>query len=281
MSRVFRALEKAEKEKRRGLPENPLSGIFEGEPIAPQIDKPPRDLRPGADRLEIPMIEGVSIPIAPQNSFAEEQFRKLKTHIFRRSPAPPRFILITSAAPGEGKTTVALNLARTISHEIHKKVILIDADLRKPGIFRDKFLHSKGLSEYLTNETSVSEILTNLETDNFLVIPAGTPPPKPAELIGSKKMKELIKNFQGNGEDQFVIIDSPPVLSASEPLLLSEWVDGIILVVMAGQVPKLAVRKVIDTLGREKIIGLVFNQKNLNPSKHYYDRYYRYYRKDT
>ena len=92
-------------------------------------------------------------------------------------------------------------------------------------------------------------------------------------------MKELIKDLRQNGDDQFVLIDSPPVLSASEPLLLSELVDGVILVVMAGQVPKPAVRRVVDSIGREKIIGIVFNQKNLKPSKHYYDRYHRYYKK--
>ena len=279
MSRVFRALEKAEKEKRRGLPEDPLSGIFEEEPTAPRVEKPIKDLKAGMDELELPFLEEVSIPIASRNSFGEEQFRKLKTCIFRRSPDPPRFILITSAAPGEGKTTVAVNLAITISHEIHKKVILIDADLRKPNIFSDKYSNSRGLSDYLAGQSPAAEILTNFEAENFMVVPAGTPPQKPAELIGSKRMKDLVKTIRENCDDQFILIDSPPVLSASEPLLLSEWVDGIILVIMAGQVPKPAVRRVIDSLGREKIIGVVFNQRKLKPSKHYYDRYYRHYKK--
>lgn len=279
MSRIYRALEKAEKEKNRKVIEDPLSGIFEQGPAVPQIEKPIEDFKTSLDRFEVPVIEGDSIPIASGNSFAEEQFRKLKTCIFRRSPNPPRLILITSAAPGEGKTTVAVNLAITISHEIHKKVILIDADLRKPNIFNEKYLNSKGLSDYLAGQLPVAEIMTHFEDDTFMVIPAGTRPQKPAELIGSKRMKELVKTIQENNDDQFILIDSPPVLSASEPLLISEWVDGIILVIMAGQVPKPAVRRVIDTLGREKIIGVVFNQKNLKPSKHYYDRYYRYPKK--
>ena len=279
MSRVYRALEKAEKEKNRKALEDPLSGIFEEEPTALPMGKPLKDFKGAMDRIELPSMEEASIPIAARNSFAEEQFRKLKTCIFRRSPASPRFILITSAAPGEGKTTVAVNLAITISHEIHKKVILIDGDLRKPNIFTEKYSNSRGLSDYLAGQSPVAEILTNFEGDNFMVIPAGTRPQKPAELIGSKKMKELIKTIRENNDDQFILIDSPPVLSASEPLLLSELVDGVILVVMAGEVPKAAVRRVIDTLRREKIIGIVFNQKNLKPSKHYYDRYYSYYRK--
>ena len=279
MSRIYRALEKAEKEKNRKALEDPLSGIFGEEATAPRVAKPENEFKASMDRLELPIREKASIAIAAQNSFAEEQFRKLKTCIFRRSPEAPRIILITSAAPGEGKSTVAVNLAMTISHEIHRKVILIDADLRKPNIFSEKYSKSRGLSDYLTGQSPVADILTNFESDNFMVIPAGTPPEKPAELIGSKRMKELIENLRENGDDRFILIDSPPVLSASEPLLMSEWVDGIILVIMAGQVPKPTVRRVIDSLGREKVIGIVFNQKNLKPSKHYYDRYYRYYKK--
>jgi len=284
MSRIYRALEKAEKDKNSKKLEDPLSGIFEEEVTQAPVEKPPKDFKAGMDRLELPIMEEASIPIAGQHSFAEDQFRKVKTCIFRRSTNPPRLILITSAAPGEGKTTVAVNLAITISKEIHRKVILIDADLRKPNVFREKYSNSRGLSDYLAGELPAAEILTNFETDKFetdkfMIIPAGNPPEKPAELIGSRKMKELVKALQENCDDQFILIDSPPVLSASEPLLMSEWVDGIILVVMAGHVPKPAVRRVIDALGREKIIGVVFNQKNLKPSKHYYDRYYRYSKK--
>jgi len=279
MSRIYRALEKAEKDKNSKKLEDPLSGIFEEEVTQAPVEKPPKDFKAGMDRLELPIMEEASIPIAGQHSFAEEQFRKVKTCIFRRSTNPPRLILITSAAPGEGKSTVAVNLAITISKEIHRKVILIDADLRNPNIFKEKYSNSRGLSDYLAGELPAAEILTNFENDKFMVIPAGNPPEKPAELVGSRKMKELLRTLQENSDDQFILIDSPPVLVTSEPLLLSEWVEGIILVVMAGQVPKPAVRRAIDALGREKIIGVVFNQKNLKPSKHYYDRYYRYSKK--
>lgn len=279
MSKIYRALERADKEKEWKVLKDPFSGICEEGAEAPQVEKPLKGLKASIDRLEGPVMEERSTPIATPHSFAEEQFRKVKTFIFRHSSEPPRSILITSAAPGEGKSTVALNLAMTISDEIRKKVILIDADLRKPNIFREKYYHSRGLSDYLAGQSPVAEILTNFETENFMVIPAGTPPQRPAELIGSKKMKELIKNLREEDDDQFVLIDSPPVLATSEPLLLSEWVDGVILVVMAGQVPKPAVRRVIDTLGREKIIGVVFNQKDLKPSKHYCNHYYGYYGK--
>jgi protein-tyrosine kinase len=279
MSQVFRALEKAEKEKRRKLPEDPFSRLFEEEPIKPKEIKPAKkpNLRPA--KVEIPLPENEKVLIAAPHSFAEEQFCKLKTFILRRGPQVPCSILITSSAPGEGKTTVSLNLALAFSQEINKKVILVDADLRQPSIYADKYSNSKGLSDYLSGLASNSEIMIHFEAENFMVIPAGTPANKPAELIGSKKMKELMKNLREYWDDTFVIIDSPPVLSTTEPLLLSEWVDGVILVVMPRHVPKSAVRRVVDSIGREKIIGVVFNQKNMRPGKHYYDYYYRYPRK--
>jgi capsular exopolysaccharide synthesis family protein len=279
MSRVFRALERAEKEKQGKLPEKPFLGIFGGESIAPKDEVPVNNLKLGPERLEVSVGEEIVISIAPPHSYAEEQFRKLKTQIFRRSPRPPRCILITSSFPQEGKSTIAVNLAMSISQEIHKKVILIDADLRKPSIYTDKYSNSKGLSDYLSGQKTISEILTNFESENFMIIPAGIPSQKPAELIGSGRMKDLLKNLREFGEDTFVLIDSPPVLTTSEPLLLSEWVDGVILVVLAGRIPKGAVRRVVDSIGREKIIGVVFNQKDLKPIKHYYDHYYRNYRK--
>jgi capsular exopolysaccharide synthesis family protein len=281
MSQVYRALEKAEKEKRGKLPEDPLSRIFEEEPIAPKEEKRLRPPKWGIEKIEVPSDDDSSVLIAPRHSFGEEQFGKLKTYIFRRSPQPPCSILITSSGLGEGKTTVAINLALAISQEIQKKVILVDADLRKPSIYPEKYMNSKGLSDYLSGQSSTEEIINNFESENFMIIPAGTASQKPAELIGSKKMKELLKNLRKDCDDTFVLIDSSPVLSTAEPLLLSELVDGVILVVMAAQVPKAAVRRVVESIGREKMIGVVFNQKDMRPGKHYYDYYYRYSRKDT
>lgn len=279
MSQVYRALEKAEKEKNRKLPEKPLLDIFEEKSITPKDEVPPNNLKLSFERLEVPLGEEVSISIAPPHSYAEEQFRKLRTYIFRRSPRPPRSILITSSAPQEGKSTTSVNLAMSISQEIQRKVILIDADLRKPSIHIGKYSNSTGLSDYLSGQKTISEILTNSESENFKIIPAGTISQKPAELVGSRRMKDLLRNLRDFGEDTFVLIDSPPVLTSSEPLLLSEWVDGVILVVMAGRIPKGSVRRVVDSIGREKIIGVVFNQKDLRPMKHHYDYYYRYHRK--
>jgi capsular exopolysaccharide synthesis family protein len=269
MSQVYRALERAEKERRRKSEEEPFLGIFREDLIPPKEGLNLETIDLSLEKIEVPSKVDVPIGLAPPDSFAEEQFRKLKAFLFRHSPQPPRMILITSSAQKEGKTMVAMNLAMAISQEIHKKVILIDADLRKAGIYSGEDKNRKGLSNYLMSETTLAELLIDFEAKNLVTIPSGTYSPKAAELIGSNKMKDLLRDLRKFGEDTYVIVDSPPVLSTSEPLLLSEWVDGVILVVKGGQVPRDTVRRVVDSIGYRKILGVVFNRQDLKPSKNH------------
>jgi non-specific protein-tyrosine kinase len=186
---------------------------------------------------------------------------------------------VTSAVPQEGKTMVAVNLAFAISQEIHKKAILIDGDLRKPSIHLEKYSNPKGLSDYLSNQTPLFEILLNSGEENLQIIPAGSSTRKSAELIGSSKMSELFISLRELRDDTYVIIDSSPIISTSEATLFSKLVDGIILVVMGGRAPKESVRRAVKFIDRQKIIGIVFNQIDMNPSSYYSKYYYRYYRK--
>lgn len=276
MSRVYRALEKAEREKQDRLRKDSTPETLPGEPLPlmPEKETPLWDPEGGNGNSKSPSSR--PILVASSHSFASEQFRKLRTHIFLRSPAP-RCLLITSAAPQEGKTMVAVNLAMAIAKELHKKAILIDADLRKPGIFPDKYKGAKGLAEYLAEQIPFTDILKPFETNHFMIIPAGSPSPKSAELIGSAKMKDLLKTLQG-AEDTYILIDSPPLLSASESLLLAEWADGVLLVVKGGAIPRGAIRRMVDTIGRQRILGVVFNQKDLKTDHKNYDYYHRCYR---
>lgn len=292
MSRVYRALEKAEREKEEKTRVEPSLRIFRDETVSraeETIPKPPAQRKeklefpaPRKEKLELPAQEEVPIPIPSPDSFAAEQFRKLRTHIFQWSPAPPHSILITSTVPGEGKTTVSVNLATAISQEIQKKAILIDADLRKPSIYLEKYRTQKGLFEYLSNQTPLSEILLKSETENLWIIPAGHSSQRSSELIGSKRMNELfmsLRNMPEFGEETYIIVDSTPMLSTSEPALLSKMLDGVILVVMADRAPKESVRRALQSIDRQKIVGVVFNQKDSKPSSNYYSRYYYGYSK--
>lgn len=278
MSRVYRALEKAEKERQEKLKTESPSRVVEEvpslkkeEPLAvPPVERP--------KEIDLRTEEEAPILVAPPGSFAAEQFRKLKTQIFHWSPKPPQVILVTSTTPHEGKTIVAFNLAAGISQEIQKKAILVDADLRRPSIHLKQQRHEKGLSSYLRNQATLSEILIHLD-EHLWVIPAGPASEKSSELIGTKGMGEFIGLLRGLGEDTYIILDSPPVFSTSDPVLLSKMVDGVIWVVMADQTPRESVRRAMRSVDREKIIGVVLNQVDTKPSRYYSKYYYTHYKK--
>ena len=279
MSRVYRALEKAEEEKKQRGKEEPSLKVFEEKKVLRKEEPILKFPKEKTEALRLPPKEAVPVLIVLPNSFAAGEFRKLKTQIFLRLPNPPHSILITSTAPQEGKTMVAVNLAMAISQEIHKKTILIDGDLRKPGIYLEKSQNAKGLSNYLLDGTSLSEILINSEIENLRIIMAGPSSSKSSELIGSKRMGELLKSLFESGDNTYIIIDSPPIISATEPTLLSKMVDGIILVVMADRTPRESIQRAMRSIDRQKIIGVVFNQIDLKPSSYYSEYYYRYYKK--
>jgi len=278
MSRIYRALEKAEEEKRQNVKEEPSLKVFEEKVVlkkeAPTLKFPEEKI----ETLVLPSKEETPILIVTPQSFAGEEFRKLKTQIFHRLPNPPCSILVTSATPEEGKTMVSVNLAITISKEIHGKTILIDGDLRKPSIHLAKSKNSKGLSNYLSDGTPLSEILVNSGIENLQIMTAGHPTNKPSELIGSKKMGELLKSLNKLGDNTYILIDSPPIISTTEPTILSKIVDGIILVVRADRTPRETIQRAVKSIDRQKIIGIVFNQIDLKPSHYYSKYYYKYYR---
>jgi capsular exopolysaccharide synthesis family protein len=275
MSRVYRALERIEeKRKKMNAKEEPSLKTFE-EKMVLSTDEPTLKFRKNeTEGLELPPEKEAPILIVRPETIAAEEFRKLKTQIFHRLPNPPHFILVTSTVPQEGKTMVAFNLALAISQEIHRKAILIDGDLRKPSIHLEEHPNPKGLSDYLLNQTPLFDILLNTGEEGLQIIPAGSPTRKSAELIGSRKMSELFISLRELRDDTYVIIDSSPIISTAEPALLSKLVDGIILVVMGGRASKEFVRRAVKSIDRQKIIGIVLNQIDMNPSSYYYSRYY-------
>jgi capsular exopolysaccharide synthesis family protein len=279
MSRVYRALEKAEEEKKKKLQEDSSLGVLEAIEVS-KIEKPV--LKIHSDKARSPGLlpkEETPVLTIPPKSFAEEEFRKMKSQIFHRLPAPPHSILVTSAVPQEGKTLVAVNLAVAISKEIQRKAVLIDADLRKPGIRLGKNRTSKGLSDYLADGTPFSEILIDTEVDHLQVITAGSQATNPSELIGSKRMEEFLKDACRSGESAYLVIDSSPIISTTEPTMLSHLVDGVILVIMADRTHKEYVQRALKSIDRQKIIGVVLNQVDATPSNYYSRYYYEYYRK--
>jgi non-specific protein-tyrosine kinase len=278
VSRVFRALEKAEKEKQERLKKDSALVLVEEaslpkkEEVVPRREKRTIEepaLRPEASRILRP----------PPDSFSEEQFRKVKTQIFHWSTNHPHTILITSANPNEGKTMVSFNLATAIAQEIQKKAILVLADLRKPVIPFSFPQKAKGLSNYLTDGIPISEIIIHVEEGKLLVIPSGPASRQSSELIGSDRMKQLLISLRALGEDTYIIIDSPPILSTAEPTVLSKMVDGVILVVTADRTSRESVQRAVKLIDRDKIIGVVLNQVDLKGPGYYSKYHYGHYGK--
>jgi capsular exopolysaccharide synthesis family protein len=214
----------------------------------------------------------------PQSQMSEA-FRALRTSLLlSQADHPPQVILMTSALPREGKTTAAVNLAVTLA-QLGDKTLLVDADLRKPGINRALSLvdgKHAGLSSYLAGVSSLDLItVPHPAISNLEAIPTGPIPPNPADLLSSRRLTELIAELRGRYK--FVVIDSPPIMAATDAVILSVLVDGVLLVVRSGETPKEAFTRTRDLLVGVKchMLGVVLNAVDASSPDYYYS--YRYY----
>jgi capsular exopolysaccharide synthesis family protein len=192
-------------------------------------------------------------------------------------------LLVTSAAPGEGKSTAAAHLA-LIHAEQGRRTLLIDGDLRRPSLHRRFEIHAtKGLSNVLTEECSWRELLVPLETAPDLhILPAGPPSRRASDLIG-RGLQEVLE--EAADDYDLIVLDGPPLPGFAEPLQMAAIVDGVVVVTRAGQTSRKAVAGVLASLRRLRanIVGVVLNevQKELSESYYYYGHYSKYYRAET
>lgn len=190
---------------------------------------------------------------------AAEGFRQLRTNLrFVRVDDPPRSIIVTSANPSEGKSTVSSTLARVLG-EAGQPTVIIDADLRRPTLStifeRDG---SVGLSQILSGQVDVDDALVDTDQVNLQLIPAGRIPPNPSELLGSQRMKQLLDDLS---RDYLVIVDAPQLLPVTDAGLLSGVADGTLLVLAVGRTHKEQAAfsaKVLDQVGGT-LLGVVLN----------------------
>lgn len=216
---------------------------------------------------------------ARPKSQISEAFRALRTSLLlSQADHPPQVILVTSALPREGKTTGAVNLAVTLA-QLGDRTLLMDCDLRKPGIRRALNMAAPkecGLSSYLAGVSSLDEVTVPHPTiTNLSAITTGPVPPSPADLLSSHRMREAIAELRHRFK--FIVIDSPPILAATDAVILSALTDGVLLVVRSGDTPKEAFMRTRDLLTGVKcrMLGVVLNAVNSNAPDYYYS--YRYY----
>jgi len=222
--------------------------------------------------------------LKPQ-SFEAEQFKILRTNLlFPSSGKSPRTIMVTSAVPDEGKSLVSANLAVSIAQSIQEYVLLIDCDIRKPCIHTQfGFGDVPGLSDHLSKGIPVSSLILKTIVNKLSILAGGTLLHNPSELVSSQKMSKLLQEVKYRYSDRFIVMDSPPPKLTAETSALSRQVDGVLLVIEYGRTSREMVSDLVNTIGKEKIIGIVFNKLDMRFAQYYglgkYKTYSKYYQK--
>jgi capsular exopolysaccharide synthesis family protein len=209
-----------------------------------------------------------------RQSLAAEQYKILREQIKRlRGESGIRSFSVTSPIKRDGKTTVAVNLAAALSLDYEEKVLLIDGDLRAPtihGYFNAP--QSPGLTDYLDSSSKMD--LKSLVQETFLpglrFSPSGKPSYLASELLAKERMKQMMGEAQSEFPEHHIIIDSPPILSTPDPLVIGRHVDGVLLVVRAGKTPREYLTKALQSLNSNKVMGIVLNGADLSISSKYY-----------
>jgi capsular exopolysaccharide synthesis family protein len=231
----------------------------------------------------VPAVDGDKLPVltsAVPHDFGEA-FRSLRTSLVFTNGSPGnRTIAVTSTQPLEGKTTTACNLAVALALG-GARVMLIDADMRRPGLHRTMGLPNEiGLSHVLTGQARVRDAVQRTSENNLLVMTAGHVPPNPSELLSSERMRHLIANLEA-GPFEWVIMDTPPVLAVTDAVILAPRTSGLVFVIGAEMTRRAHAERAIQMIqgGKPNIIGAVLNRVDLNRNKYYYSRYYGYHYK--
>lgn len=173
--------------------------------------------------------------------------------------------MVTSALEGEGKTLTALNLAIAIAKEIHQTVLLVDADLRRPGIHGYFGLDREpGLTDHLLLGQPLSEILIRVGVEKLTFLPAGSPVPNPADLLNSPRMRGLVQEMKHRYRDRYLIFDASPLVPVPGAVVLAELMDGLLLVTLAGKTSQEEVARALELVERSKVLGLVLNDPKEN-----------------
>ena len=218
------------------------------------------------------------ISLSDPKSSASEAYRGLRTGILFSTPGhSPRSLLITSSGPQEGKTITSSNLAVTMAQS-GQKILMLDCDMRKPRLHKifncDK---GQGMSNILVGEGDWRKLKVPTQIPNLEIIPSGPIPPNPAELIGSDRMKTLIAEILQ--EYDRVLIDSAPIVAVTDSVVLSRFVEGVLLVIQVGVTARDIIANSIRQLQdvQAHLLGAVLNAVNIGKDSYYYYQYYYYY----
>jgi capsular exopolysaccharide synthesis family protein len=203
-----------------------------------------------------PLLVAASAP----HSLAAEQYRTLRTRLVQLEEGRARrVLLVTSPAKGDGKSITAANLALTMAQEFNRKVVLIDADLRRPTVHSLFGIPDQpGLVDVLGGSALLQDALVLLPDVHLAVVPAGRAPAQPAELLGSAAMRRILEALRSRFDR--VIVDVPPVIPLADVGVLAPQCDGVLLVVRAGVTPKPLIERALNAFEGERLLGVVLNE---------------------
>jgi capsular exopolysaccharide synthesis family protein len=201
--------------------------------------------------------------LAPQ-SLAAEQYRSLRTRIKQaENGRAVRAIVITSPNKGDGKSLTAANLALTMAQEFQQRVLLIDADLRRPAVHNLFGMPAgPGLADVLMGALELSQALIKVEHHHLTLLPAGSVPHHPAELLGSAAMRRVLDSLRARYDR--ILIDLPPVAPLADLHIVAPMADGLLMIVRAGVTPRPAIERALSGLDMSKVLGLVLNESGGN-----------------
>lgn len=223
------------------------------------------------------LIDKTLVSLTSPASFAAEQYQGLRLKVERlRDTRGVRALAISSPGVGDGKTVTSINLAAALARGPSSRVLLIDADLRRPAIAHQLGIDEHdgpGLADVISDEhIEMSAAIRRPEGTNFAVIPAGLPSMPVHELLRSPRLEWIIQ--QARSSFDFVVVDTPPLVPVSDAVLISRSVDGMLVVVSANETPRKLLEESLNLLDASKVLGIVFNGDS-SPLYGYYDAYYR------
>jgi len=205
-----------------------------------------------------------------------EAFRSIRTALLAGvTGAGTKILVVTSAQPLEGKTTTAANIAMALAVG-GSRVLLVDADMRRPGLHRSlRLTNERGLSQVLAGQARVRDVIQRTVDPNLLAITAGRTPPNPSELLSSERMKTLLTNL-AHGPFDWIIIDTPPVLAVTDAVILAPLVSAVTFVIGAEMTRRRLAERAVETVmqTRPKFAAVVLNKVDFARNKYYYARYY-------
>jgi capsular exopolysaccharide synthesis family protein len=279
MSRVYEALRQSELE--AGVtptlldPDSFAAG--QAAVVEMTVDKPASGLVWDEIRSLLPSVREESrvVALTEGNSLGAEKFRLLRTRLRNlREHRQLQRLVVTSAVPNEGKTLVAMNLAVSLAKHTDERILLLEGDLRKPMLGQHLGIKAlPGVGEWWASaDEQVSKFIYRFDDLQLWILPAGSAPDDPVNILQSSRLLELYKHLSTCFD--WIIIDAPPLLPMADVSFWSRQSDGLLLVVREGVTPKTVLQKGLETLDNPKIIGVVLNDAHAVESSYYHHYYY-------